>query len=487
MNVVQVVPRLERGGAVRSAIDQMQTLSAIESLDVQFISLGKTDHAAVDWLKAAGMDCVPRTEHEHALRKADIIHVNFWNTPEMYNWLRAPMPPGRLIVSSAVAGKYPSQVVSRALVDFADQFIAATPLTLELPACAELQNTRAANRHVVPQTTTLAGTTIPAEPHTGIRVLYAGTVDFCKMHPRFVEMCAAVNHREVTFVVAGSGDGFKTLQRQAAAVNIESRFQWLGYRADVRRVIAGCDIFGYPLAPDTYAATDLILQEAMWLGVPPVIFAGSGISHMVQDRETGRVVADECAYAAAVQELCENAAERKRLGANARAYAQAHFGTHNTAKATLEIYRRAMQSAKRAHIWQGETAEARYPGASALVESFGDRAGAFRISLSAPDAGQIENAEREIAYSSPVAVNGGAGGILDYRFHYAQDAMLRLWAGLVLTHQKRFALAAAEFFAAQQLGLPGSRIEKYFAAAHAGHSPFASPPEHILPLESQPL
>ena len=85
-------------------------------------------------------------------------------------------------------------------------------------------------------------------------------------------------------------------------------------------------------------------------------------------------------------------------------------------------------------------------------------------SLTSSTDDRLLEAEAEIAASSAMLADGGAGGVLHYRRAFPGDAYLRLWSGLVLRAQRRPALAIAEFEAARTLGLDHWRLSWYIAS-----------------------
>ena len=58
--------------------------------------------------------------HPSALDAADVVLVHFWNTPELYEFLRGELPPVRLAAWAHVAGNSPPQIVTRELVELVD-------------------------------------------------------------------------------------------------------------------------------------------------------------------------------------------------------------------------------------------------------------------------------------------------------------------------------------------------------------------------------
>jgi glycosyltransferase involved in cell wall biosynthesis len=425
--VLHVIPRLGRGGAGRA----LRALTA---------GVGGFDHDVLE-LDPPGDAAAGRA----ALDRADVVHVHFWNTPELYGLLTSRLPPSRLLVWSHVLGEHAPQVLTRRLREFADMTVAGTPRTggglRVIPPVGGWQH--------------LDG--FAPRAHAGFNVGYIGTVGPAKMHPRFVEMSARVEARDARFVVCGMGDGFAALARRAEALGVRDRFDLRGWVDDVRPVLAELDVFGYPLCEDNYSTAELVLQEAMYAGVPPVVLPFGGAAGSVDHGRTGIVARDEDDYAHAIEHLRSHPAERRRLGRAAREHALATWSPERVMGEWAGAYEELLSWPKREREWRRDPALAGAPpGAAGFVESLGDRAGAFRASLLCRDAA----AEDEIAASSPVLAGADTGGILHWRRHHPTDPYLRLWSGLVLERQGRPALAAGEF-----AGARGSGLER--AGAHA--------------------
>lgn len=474
MKITLVIPRVSRGGATISTLALAGAL-AIPGTSFTLVILGESSTDLEQEARAAGIRVIRHDQTEDAggaIAEADLVHVQFWNTPAMYEWLRASQPPMRLLMTLHVAGDCPAQVISQPLLEFADWIAPTTAYTLELPAFQNLNPAQRARARVILPTSSKPTADVAVPPHSTIRIGYAGTVDFVKLHPRFIELCTGVQAVRAQFPVAGAGAGYKTLRRQAEALGASERFEWLGFLTEIFRGLATFDVLGYPIRRETYATSDLILQEAMWIGVPPVILGHGALPYLIQDGVNGIVARDTSAYVQALNFLCDNKAERLKLGSNARAYAREHFGSDKSALQLSALYDEAMQLPKRERAWQHPTAPAPFQGAHALIESFGTQAAPYLKSLTATTSAEYLSAEQEIANASPSEVNAWGGGILDYSRAYPQDAMLRLWAGLALGQQRRFALAAGEFYAAEHLGLDKRRVQGYLERVMQQQLPF---------------
>lgn len=455
--VVHVIQALSRGGAARSLLATATAASDLESI---IVSLTPADPWMASQAQAAGLALIdtPTAGRLRAeLGAADIVTVHFWNSPELYAFLRGDLPPLRLAVWAHVAGDTPPHIVTSQLVEMADIVVAASPYTARLPVfgdpppvivdAADLERVRMVERR----------------PHATFNVGYVGTVDFAKMHPQYVELSMRVEIPDARFIVCGSGGGFAELEAQVKKLGADDRFELVGYVEDVGRVLAGLDVFGYPLAPGNYSASDLALQEAMSAGVPPVVLPYGGTHTLVRDGETGVVAPDESEYPRAIERLHRNPRQRARLGRNAREEA-ANWGPDRAAEAWSAVYERLLQLPKRRRAWPAD----RLTGAAAFVESLGGTAPEFAASLNAPDDEAAREAELLIAAAGPVLTSAGGGGVLHYRRHDLADGRLRLWAGLILEAAGQNALAVAEYDRAAALGCAPTRVHSYLARAAIG-------------------
>lgn len=455
--VVHVIQTLSRGGAARSLLTTAAAASAVESTIVSLLPADRLMTAKAADAGLPVLEALSRASLDAALEAADVVHVHFWNSPELYEFLRAGLPPVRLAVWVHVAGDTPPQVVTPELVEVSDVVVASTPHTAALPVVREPTAVIVA----AADTTRLPG--VEPKPHPTFNVGYIGTVDFAKMHPRYVDLSASVDVPGVRFVVCGGGNAFATLEAQALRLGAGDRFDFRGYVEDIGQVAAELDVFGYPLAPGNYSTSDLVLQEMMGAGVPPVVLPYGGAHDLVRHGETGLVARDEAEYPRAIEYLHARPEERARLGRNAREHAGRAWRPAESARRWTAIYRDLLGVPKRRRTWPGATASERFRGADAFVESLGGTAPEFAISLAAADEQAAIEAERRIAAAPPVVSSAGGGGVLHYRLHYPDDGYLRLWAGLVLGAESRHVLAAAELKRAYELGCDGPRVLRYLA------------------------
>lgn len=470
VRILHIIQQLSRGGASRAMLHLARYSGQTGKFTHRVVSLIPAAPKALALAREAGVAVLSqpdRTALFQAIEEAGIVQVNFWNTPELYAFLRAEKPAARMLVWAHVAGDKPPQVLTDELFGVADFLLACCQYTPGLPIFEQHRQVKHPLCDMVwasPDFERLSG--LEPREHDHFNIGYLGTVDFGKMHPSYVAMSAAAKVPGARFIVCGAGNGLPVLKRQIEQAGAQERFELRGYVEDIRSFFETLDVFGYPLCAETYAGAEMVLQEAMYAGVPPVIFPNGGAQRTVIHGDTGLVVHSEAEYTAAIESLYQQPEECKRLGENARAFARREFGAEKSARAMNEVYRQMLELPKQRRPWpRGGFAGS--GGAALFVESLGGAAPQFQTSLTAKDPESVLQAEALIRCSPPVLVSADGGGILHYRRFYPSDPHLRLWSGLVLLEQSRPALAAAEFSGAQKLGLAHWRVDWYQSQAVA--------------------
>lgn len=468
-SVLHVIPALTRGGPGRALLSAVAaTATAAPELTHAVASLEAPDPLMAAGAADLGIAALPPGALAGEMERADVVQVHFWNTPALYELLDAELPACRLVLWAHVSGAHAPQVLPGDLLERVDLAIASTPHTTSLPGLVGLP--------VIPAIADVRRIPPPGpREDRPLTVGYIGKLDFAKLHPRFVAMCAQLDVPDARFVLYGAGAAAATLRRQATAAGLGDRMDLPGFVEDIGAALAGIDVFACALADDTSAASELALQEAMLAGVPPVVLAPAAVRDIVRHDETGLVAETEQEFVAALARLADPA-ERRRLGAAARVDALRAWSPEAVGRRWAEAYDAILERPKRARpAWRGGD------GAQRFLRGLGGVRPEFVAALEGDMA-----AERLIGRASPVLCTGD-GGILDYRDRHPEDPHLRLWAGLALRGQGRHALAAGELAAAQRLGLGHARVERRLSAARraaAGAPPLVSVVMAVLDAEA---
>ncbi len=137
------------------------------------------------------------------------------------------------------------------------------------------------------------------------------------------------------FVLAGQGSLDRELRSEAAPLS--GRFQFLGLREDVPRLMAALDVL---VVPSLNEGMGRVLLEAGAAGVPVVASDVGGIPDIVDDGETGLLVPprDATAIAEAVLSLLHTPERRSLMGATARAKVVPHFSLESMVARIENLY-----------------------------------------------------------------------------------------------------------------------------------------------------
>ncbi|MEI8040398.1 MAG: glycosyltransferase [Verrucomicrobiota bacterium] len=489
--ILHVIQQLSLGGGTRTLVAVSKQSARIGAFRHRVISLAPGAPEAVTLARSAGIPVVDAPDTATTLREmagADIVQVEWWNSPEMQMLLHRELPPMRMLVWYHVCGDGAPQIITPQLASMTDLNVATNPWTArELPVFRDLSPEERAQRvaSVIPgaEFDRLQGVT--ARVHKGFDIGYIGTVDFVKMHRRYVPMSAAVRVPEGRFVVCGAGGALATLQAEARELGAVERFDFRGFVSDIKPVIEGLDVYGYPLCEDTYASGELNLQEIMYAGVPPVVFPHGGVRGLIEHEKTGLVVRTETEYRDAIEHLYHHPEERKRLGEAARAHARQHFGAQNAAREMNPLYTRLLERPKRSRAWGCRPDRPSWEepvtsldlvdlpsgaaGTRLFLEGLGGNDGHFLASLTEQNPDALFVAEEAISNCSTLVRSRFSGGILNYGSAFPGEGWLRLWAGLVLRQEGRMPAAIEEFAAAIDHGCSHWRVGWYIAQTAAQH------------------
>lgn len=138
--------------------------------------------------------------------------------------------------------------------------------------------------------------------------------------------------------IAGEGEDRERLEHDCGRLGLADRVRFLGARADVGDLLAGCDAFVLPSRQEGLGVAAL---EAMAAGRAVVGSAVGGLAHSVLHERTGLLVppGDVEALAAALRRVVGDDALRLRLGSAGPARIAAAFHHESMLDAHEDLYR----------------------------------------------------------------------------------------------------------------------------------------------------
>lgn len=471
ITILQLFSELSTGGGVRAALALAKHSARQGNYrhiigQIRAAPIGKD---VIDLAKDHGVEILPPCQHDDLCKLMaafDIVQINWWNSAVMYEFMQKPLPPLRLMGWFHVGGQDAPQLITDAVLDYFDLPVACSPFTFAGPTFQKLvrtQSKRCAMAYGAADFDRLEG--VVSKPHQGFNVGYIGTVHYLKMHPEYYSMSASIDIPDVRFVICGGGGAEKDIAAKAEAAGLSARFDVRGYVHDIKSVIEELDIYGYPLCPGNYAASEVNLQEVMYAGIPAVVFPYGGVKHLIENHKTGIVVNSAQEYKQAIEYLYNHPEERQRLGQNAREYARRVFGAENAARVFNPLYEEIFQQPKTNRSFQTNARNDNgdpISGAALLAESMAQYAEEFWVSLLSNDEAEVLAAESRIEHCNEVV---RSNGILSYMYYFEKDAHLKLWTGLAFQGIGRYAEAAGCFSQALANGLTHWRVFWYMARA----------------------
>ncbi len=141
----------------------------------------------------------------------------------------------------------------------------------------------------------------------------------------------------VDLLMAGDGPLRDELEALAVHLGVRDRVEFLGIRTDIPDLMRAADAFALTSVSE---AASLTLLEAMATGLPAVVSDVGGNPELVRHEREGLLFprGDAAACAAAFRRLLDDPALAARLGAAARARAQARFRLDRTVREYDRLY-----------------------------------------------------------------------------------------------------------------------------------------------------
>lgn len=478
--VTHIIQQLTLGGAARALVATSKYSSRKGPYRHRVISLVPSVPDGRELAESNGVEViegVTDTEIRQVIQESDIVHINWWNNPQMQRLLRSDLPAMRTLIWYHVAGDNSPQIITPSIAGFADVNIATNPYTYRandaLGAYRDIAGTSKL-RMILDPADLARVEGVELKPHDGFNVGYIGTVDYYKMHRQFVAMSAAADIEGVQFIVCGGGIQDQLLS-EARAIGADQKFQFPGYVKDITGVISTFDVYGYPLCEQTYASGELNLQEVMACGVPPVVFPYGGVKDIIRDKFNGLIVNSEKEYTEALEFLYHNEAFRRKLGENAKQTAWEQFGAENAADKLNGIYDELMSQPKKLRQWGQNNAteclslksrgEVPSEGAETFCESLWEEGDLFRASATASSMEEKIESDAAIMKLPPIVHEVG---ILPYLGGYGGDPYLHYWSGLFWLSKKKFDQAQSSFVMSVQLGFGDFRVHAGISIAGEG-------------------
>jgi len=436
LSVLHITPHL--GGGIGRVL--LGYLAKVKNDDRFIHQVSCLDYANDDAVAAAAEIGITLTDKMHMHRQkllsiigeADIVLLHWINHPLIYDFIvREVLPPCRLIVWSHISGFYPPYVFTEKILSYPDLFVFTSPISYEVKDIHNLPNELRSKLRVVWSTGGVGHVKdVKCKRHEGFNVGYIGTVDYVKMHPNYLRMCANVRVPYVRFIVCGGTKEIE-LQKESARMGISDKFWFTGFVSDIAQYLEVFDVFGYPLAPYHYGTCDQVLAESMACGVVPVVLANPMEKYMVEDRVTGLVAVNEDEYCDAIEELYGNKKLRVFLSKNAKEYACEEFTLRRVELEWNKIFGEVIQIPKTVRKW--DNCQPRITAKDVFLESLGLYGREFQVYCNATTIQDREMSAIRIQNMEPYPIWQARtkGSVHHYNYFFPEEPFLAEWSRLM--------------------------------------------------------
>ncbi len=182
----------------------------------------------------------------------------------------------------------------------------------------------------------------PLRPMGDAPVLFsAGRLARVKGYDLLIRAFAQLDKLPGKLVLAGDGPEAESLKRLADSLGVADRVEFLGYRNDVRKLLAKADLY---VAPSRSEGLSNSILEAMAAGVPVVATDVGGNRELLGG--TGHIVPleDPTALAAAISSAIKDPETTMKLAENARHRVKSIYTLDHVVTAHEELYCRCLDS-----------------------------------------------------------------------------------------------------------------------------------------------
>jgi glycosyltransferase involved in cell wall biosynthesis len=156
-------------------------------------------------------------------------------------------------------------------------------------------------------------------------------------------------HTEAILVIAGDGRLRSDLESQASSLGIRQDVHFLGFRNDIRRLLAAADIF---VNCSDWEGLSIAMLEAMAAGLP-VLATRVGEAPFLLDDGRGILIPaqDPEALKKALMDLLDKPGTWHEMGKSARSFVDSNYAINPWMDRIMEVYAKAYRSVSRQKKW----------------------------------------------------------------------------------------------------------------------------------------
>jgi glycosyltransferase involved in cell wall biosynthesis len=342
------------GGGVGKALSGLVAQASVSGSEVRHLIVCLEENEKnqfVDRIRRYGGEvivCPSMDKLEKLMEDSDIVQLEWWNHPETIKHLcTLSVPPIRLLTWSHVSGLYNPRIPQR-LILASHIFLFTSPCSFESKEVIDLIPELGDRLGIVSSSGGFSGLPEPIrEENKNISVGYIGSLNFAKLHPRYIDYLAAVDIPGFRVKMIGDVTNQDILNQQCDNLGKAGMLDFRGYTTDIVSELASINVLAYLLNPEHYGTTENALLEAMAMGIVPIVLDNPAERRIVNDHKTGLMVRSPDEFAKAIQWLSENPDDRQRLGRQASESVRERFSAEKMEAALNTHYQSILCKEKR--------------------------------------------------------------------------------------------------------------------------------------------
>ena len=348
MKILHLTPHL--GGGVGKA---HSSICAADTGDVQrqYLLLERPrDRRYVDLISQTGVPVTVAQDPDHVrhcVREADILQIEWWNHPRLYQCLvEFDLPAARTVVWSHISGLFAPYIPEK-LFGAVDHFLFTSPCSLRTNTVPVLT---AKARQTLGVVNSGFGFEVDTEivhgPQRQGRVAYLGTVHFSKMSRAFFDV---IDQADLPHPVDiwGTAEANGEVYERAARMKFPQRIQFRGHVETPELAFERAAIFLYLLQPQHFGTAENALIEAMSMGCVPLVFANPAEREIVEHGKTGFIESNVADAARRLVWMVNNPTEIARMGQEAANQVASRNSARLASSTFSQIYRNVLRGDKR--------------------------------------------------------------------------------------------------------------------------------------------
>lgn len=340
------------GGGVGKALSGLVSQAVTSCSEVRHIIVCLEENKKtqfIDKIHECGGEVIvcPSTHRlEMLMKDSDIVQLEWWNHPITIKYLCSTyIPHIRLLVWSHNSGLH-IQIVPKKLILASHIFLFTSQCSFENKDIINLIPEFGDKLGVVSSSGGFQGFPEPRDrTNENISVGYFGSLNFAKLHPRYIDYITAADIPKVKII----GDLYNqdTLNKQCDIADKTGMLEFTGYVPDIVHELDSINVLAYILNPEHYGTTESSLLETMAMGIVPIVLDNPAERCIVDNHNTGLIVHSPDEFAKAIRWLSDNPIERQKLGIQAAKSVRERFSVEKTGISLNKYYQKILSMKKR--------------------------------------------------------------------------------------------------------------------------------------------